>query len=98
VGVGLPDLVDGEGAWTRVDALTVVESLRGTTVAVSDVVVYGLAPWAYAPTESAWHEDRLPNEPDTEYSLRTRVGASEFIRSCESSSGGALFVLTFPLI
>src|SRR2546427_268662 len=30
LGVGLPDLVDGEGAWTRVDALAVVESLRGT--------------------------------------------------------------------
>jgi len=94
--VGLPDLVDGEGAWTRGDALAVVESLRGTTVAVSDVILYEPAPWGYAATETEWHVDRAPNEPDTEYSLRTRSGASEFIRSCESAFERALFVLTFP--
>jgi len=96
--VDLPGLVDGEGAWTRADALAVVKCLRGTTVAVTDVVVYEPAPGGYAPTEIAWHADRIPNEPDTEYSLRTRSGSGDFIRSCGSSSANALFVMTFPMV
>jgi hypothetical protein len=93
----LPELEDGEAAWPRDDALAVLDSLKGTTVAVSDVIVFEQVPGGYAPREIAWSGTRLPNEPDPDYAQRSRAGAVEFIRRCEGISEGTLFALTFPM-
>jgi hypothetical protein len=40
----LPDFEDGEGAWGRMDALAVIKSLKTTTVSISEVVIFNMAP------------------------------------------------------
>jgi len=37
-----------DGAWSRDEAIEVIEGLKGTTVAVSEVLVFDPAPWGYA--------------------------------------------------
>src|SRR5438093_1396909 len=93
----LPEFGDGEGAWSKNDALAVIESLKGTTVAVSDVVVYDRVPWGYAPSESVLSIDRLPNEADADYAQRSRSAAAGFIRGCATAGDDALFALTLPI-
>ena len=93
----LPEFGDGEGAWSRHDALAVIESLKGSTVAVSDVVLFERVPWGFAPSESVLSIGRLPKEADADYAKRSRQGAAAFIRGCESVKDDALFGLTFPM-
>jgi hypothetical protein len=93
----LPELTDGEGAWPRSDALTVLESLHGTTIAISDVVLFELLSWGYVPVEPPLALHRLQNEGDADYAQRSRAAAKSFIQECTSASDGALFALTFPM-
>jgi hypothetical protein len=95
--VFLAEFGDGEGAWSKCDAMAVIESLNGTTVAVSDVILFARVPWGYAPSESALSIDRLPNEADADYAGRSRSGAADFIRGCEIVGDEALFGLTFAI-
>ncbi len=95
--VFLPGFADGEGAWSRDDAIAVIGSLKSTIVPVSDVILFERAPWGYAPSHTVWSADRLPNEPDADYALRSRVGAIRFIRECEDRYDEPLFALTFPM-
>jgi hypothetical protein len=93
----LPEFGDGEGAWPRADAIAVIKSLKGSTVAVSEVVLFERVPWGYAASESAVAIDRLPNEADPDYAQRSRSRAGEFIRDCATAGDDALFGLTFPM-
>src|SRR5262245_40853886 len=93
----LPELEDGEGAWSKADAIAVIEALRGTTVAISDVVVFRTAPWGYAPSEVNLTTERIPTESDTDYAARSRSAASDFVRGHDTEDDDALFALTFPL-
>jgi len=93
----LSELGDGEAAWSRSDALAVIESLKGTLVPISDVVLFEKVPWGYAPTESALSIERFPNEADADFAKRSRESAAEFIQSCTVESEDALFGLTFPM-
>ena len=93
----LPEFGDGEGAWTKVDAMAVIESLKGSTVVVSEVVLFERVSWGYAPSESALSTDRLPNEAEADYARRSRERATDFIRSCAVVNDDALFALTFPM-
>src|SRR5437867_13121454 len=93
----LPEFSEGEAAWSKDDAIAVLESLKSTTVPVSDVVLYERAPWGYAPSESTWSAERYQNEADTDYAARSRSGAAEFIRRCGYVAGDALFAMTFPM-
>jgi hypothetical protein len=93
----LPEFDDGEGAWSRDEAMDVIESLKGTTVAVSDVVVFNRILWGYAPSESALSIDRLSNESDADYSARSRLAAANFIRGSAVVNNDSLFALTFPM-
>lgn len=93
----LPEFGDGEGAWSRGDALAVIESLRGSTVVVSEVALFERVSWGYAPTESTVSIDRLHNEAEADYAKRSRAKAAEFIRDCTAVSDDALFGLTFPM-
>lgn len=91
----LPQLAEGEGAWSREDALAVLASLEGSLVSVSEVVVFDRAPWGFEPTGEGLSIDRRPNEGDADYASRSRDAAAEFVRGRESGSE-ALFALTFP--
>lgn len=93
----LPEFGDGEGAWSKDDTMAVIESLKGTTVAVSDVVLFNRAPWGYAPSEVALSIDRLPYEADADYAGRSRSEAADFVRSCGLVGDEVLFALTFPM-
>ena len=93
----LPELEEGEGAWLKHDALALIASLKGTTVAISDIVVFEQMPWGYAPGELSWSCDRIQNEADPDYASRSRGEAADFIRSCTLVSDDALFALTFPV-
>ncbi|HXX57045.1 MAG TPA: hypothetical protein VEI96_03510 [Thermodesulfovibrionales bacterium] len=93
----LPEFGDGEGAWSKDDAMAVIKSLKGTTVAVSAVTLFERAPWGYAPSALMLSIDRLPNEADPDYAARSRRGAADFIRDSGITDDGALFALTFPM-
>ena len=93
----LPEFDDGVGAWLRDDAVAVIDSLRGTTVPVAEVVLYERVPGGYQPSGAAWWADRRANESDTDYARRSRLGAVGFIQGRESTTQDALFALTFPL-
>ena len=97
IAISLPEFGDGEGAWSREDAIDVVESLKGTTVAVSEIVVFDATPWGYAPSELGLSVDRLNNEADADYGARSRQAAAEFIHGTEATKRSRLFALTFPL-
>ncbi len=93
----LPETEEGEGVWLRDDALAVIESLKGTTLAVSDIVVFGCAPWGYVPLDQKCSIPRLPNEPDTDYAQRSRLIAADFIRRVKVESDQALFAMSFTI-
>jgi hypothetical protein len=95
--ISFPEFGDGEGAWSRDDAIEVIESLKGTTVAVSEVIIFEAAPWGYAPSEAGLSVDRLTDEGDADYGARSRQAAAHFIRDTEPAMAGRLFALTFPL-
>jgi hypothetical protein len=77
----VPDLARDEGAWTREDALAVVESLGGTTVAIEAVSVCEIAPVVHRPPVPGWAVGRLRGEASADYARRSRAGASRFIAS-----------------
>ena len=93
----LAQLDYGEGAWSKSDAMAVIESLKSTTVAVSDVVVFNYAPWGYAPSDVAISIVRLAKEADADYAARSRLIAKEFVQNFEPILDDTLFALTFPL-
>ena len=95
--VSFADMTEGQGAWSRVDAVAVLESLAGTTLAVSNVDVFEPAPWGYVPSNAAWSGSRLPGEADPDYASRTRAAALAFIRAQDRADPVALFVLEFPI-
>jgi hypothetical protein len=75
----------------------VLESLKGTTVAVSEVVIFNSTPLGYAPSEFSVSIDRRPNEADADYAGRARSTAADFIRGCGIVPDASLFALTFPM-
>jgi len=77
--------------------LTLIERLKGSTVAVCDVALFERVPWGYAAAEAAVSIDRLPNEGDADYATRSRATAAEFVRRTATVSDEALFGLTFPM-
>lgn len=93
----LPEFDDSEGAWFKADAMAVIESLKGTIVAVSEVVILNMAPGGYMPSGLTISMDRFPNEADSDYAERSRHLALDFIRNSETGNNQSLFVLTFPL-
>lgn len=97
VALFLPQFDDGEGAWLQVDAVAVIESLKGTTVSISDVVILHGTPGGYIPSDSALSVERFHNEPDTDYAERSRSLALDFIRDCETANNETVFALTFSL-
>ena len=77
----VPDLDDGEAAWSQSDALAVIKSLERTLVPVATIRVVKTAPWGFAPTNQAWTAERLRGELDSDFARRTRTTAADFIRS-----------------
>lgn len=95
--MALPGCDDNEGGWPKQEALEVVTSLRGTAIAISDVVLFEPTPWGYGATEEAWFIDRAAGESDLDFGARSRAGAFKYILGCDAEREGALFVLTFPM-
>jgi len=89
-----------EGAWCRADALTVIGSLEGTTIPVSDVTPYRSIAWGteihWSVCDPVWSVHRMHNESDINYARRSRKEAAAFIAEYEDGSDELLFALTFP--
>ena len=92
-----PPGIEGEDlAWNKADALAVVESLRGTRVAITGGDVYSLVSWGCLPTGEAWECDRLHLEDSLAYARRSRDAAMAFIQShAVDREGDFLYVLIF---
>lgn len=95
--VSFPGFGEGEGAWSRDDAIEVLESLKGTVVAVAGVAVFDHTTWGYAPSDVGLSIDRRTNESDADYARRSRQAAADFIRTADDSWGDRLYALAFPL-
>lgn len=95
--VFLPEFEDNEGAWFKTDAIAVIKSLKGTDVSISDVLIHNMAPWGYKQSEPVLSVHRFPNENDSDYSVRSRSLALNFIRDFETVNEKTLFALRFPL-
>ncbi len=94
----VPDLAGDEGAWTRHDALAVLASLGGTTVAVEAVTVCELAPVVHRPAVPAWAVRRVRSEASADYARRSRAGAARFIESYTPVAAEEVaFVLQFSM-
>ena len=82
--------------WTRDDALAVVEGLAGTPVVVLGGDVFVRQSWGFAATTESWSCDRLPGEAATDYAVRSRSCAREFVLEYEGEhTGDVVFVLYF---
>jgi hypothetical protein len=93
----LPEMADGEAAWRKRDALRVIESLKSTTVPISDVTPYSFIGDVWITADPVWSLHRLHNESDVDYGRRSRLEAAAFIRNWDGPAEELLFALTFPL-
>ena len=93
----LPEFEGGEGAWFRADAIAVIESLKGSTVPISKVAIFKMAPGKYMPTGMILLMERFPSEADTDYAVRSQSAALDFIQNSEMFQDDTLFALSFPL-
>jgi hypothetical protein len=96
IAIELPGLEEGEAAWGPQDALAVIESLRGTAVAIARVLPFGQAPGGYAPASDVWFAERRHGESDPDYAARSQEGAKAFIEERPEQTG-VLFALSFPM-
>jgi hypothetical protein len=98
VAISLKDLGLGEVAWRARDALAVIESLRGTPVAITGADLYRVEAWGIAPLTEGWHCDRLRGEMASQYAERSRGLAAECIADREARSGQeVVYALLFTL-
>ena len=83
------------------DAIAVVDSLEGTTTAVSEVTPFRRVAWGteihWSASETVWSVHRLRGESEVDYARRSRREAIEFIRECADEDDAQLFALTFPM-
>jgi hypothetical protein len=94
----LAEFGEGEAAWSGNDAIAAIESLKGSTVFISDVVLLEALPWVgLVESERELSIDRRTGEPDADYAQRSRASAAEFIRGCATASDDAVFKLTFRM-
>ena len=94
--VFLPGAREGAAAWPREEALAVVESLKGTTVPVVEIVLFAPVMRGFMLTGLPWSTERRRNEADADFARRSRAGAAAFINGCERDDA-TLFSLTFPV-
>ena len=95
-GISLEDLDIDEVAWGKGDALEVIESLRGTKIAILGGDVYRSESWGLAPTYDSWLCDRMEGEQAFEYAQRTRHEARAYIETYGAGQdGNVLFSLRF---
>lgn len=95
--VALPDLDDDEAAWSRDDALEVIDALRGTMVAVSGVQVFFPVPGGYAPGVRSWQAHRVRGELESDFVGRSHDGARAFVEATDDANGTCLFALMVPM-
>lgn len=93
----LKEFDDGEGAWFKADAVAVIESLKGTTVSISNIMILIEAPDGYMPSGLRLFIERFPNEADTDYAERSHAISLNFIRDSETINDKTLFALKFSL-
>ena len=72
---------DGEIAWPRQPALSIVHSLEGSKIAVVSVEIYRSQVWGMVPTDENWCCDNLPGETATDFARRSRTAALAYIES-----------------
>jgi hypothetical protein len=86
--------VDGDAhlAWPDQHALEALEALRNTKIAVSAVNVYAIEGLGPLPTADAWTCTPIPGETSTEFAIRSRERATEYIEQHETTDR-ALYLL-----
>ena len=68
-----------ELAWTRADALALLDHLRGSPVVIlGGDALASVDPLRYA--HANWHADRMPGEDLTTYTARSQEHAREYIQ------------------
>ena len=72
---------DDEIVWKHPDALRVVDALRGTKVAVLEIVVYRSQSWGFVPTDTSWSCEPDLGETATDFATRSQDGARDFVKS-----------------
>jgi hypothetical protein len=82
--------------WTREDALGVIDDLQGTAVVVLGGDVFVGQSWGFVATTESWACDRLPGEAATDYAVRSRGCAREFVTDYAGDHpSDVVFVLYF---
>jgi len=85
---------DGEEyVWAPAEALALIESLRGTRVAIEGGDVYRREAWGFVPTYESWSCERLPGEGSLDYARRSRDVALTTIETWVEDHAGDTFYL-----
>jgi hypothetical protein len=66
-------------AWNAVDAVSVLEALRGTKIAVPSGDIYRSEYWGLVPIYEGWSCDRVSGETAADYAERSRAQAEGVI-------------------
>ena len=98
VAISLADLGIDDVAWRAGDALGVIASLRGTSVAIGGGDLYRIESWGFAPMAEGWRSVRFGGEMATSYADRSRKVAAAFIQDSQSRLGDTvLYLLLFSM-
>jgi hypothetical protein len=80
LGVAAPGLPEGAVGWTAQSALKLFRSLPGK-LAIGGVSVFDRVQWGFAPSDDAWRTFRRVNESATDYAIRSRREARDWIEN-----------------
>jgi len=78
-------------AWNKADALDVIDSLKGTKVAILGGDVYRSEPWGFVPAYDNWTCIRMEGELASEYARRTRQVAATFVQEYDDDQASNVF-------
>ncbi|MBY0495664.1 MAG: hypothetical protein K2Y23_15760 [Cyanobacteria bacterium] len=90
--VAAPGLPDGVVGWTAQSSFELFQSLPGK-VAIGQVQAFDRVQWGFVASEDSWSPFRRPNESATDFAIRTRLEAREWIEQFPRSE--VLFVIEF---
>lgn len=94
--IPLDDQAECDAAWPRDQALAVLSSLDGSTVAVLLAHVYAPTPTGLLPTRDYSRCGPLPGESATEFARRSRAAARDFLEGRDDDPD-ALIAMSFSM-
>lgn len=91
----IPDASHDELGWTKADAVAVIESLRGTKVAVAGGEVFKVNEWSQVRIDD-WRCERKLDESASDFASRSQdVALTYFPRYQSDAVGSPVYVLWF---